>query len=80
MKKKKKKKLMALAASCFLAYGLSLAQTIDPPEEECTPSIDDDNGPIIVVTVCDRETSFFDALVGAECASESTESCSFTNI
>jgi len=46
---------------------------------ECENNIEID-GNVITVTVCDRKTSFWDAVFGFSCGTDASSSCSFTNI
>jgi hypothetical protein len=47
---------------------------------KCEDSVDSSGGAIIVVTVCNRRTSWVGNLFGAECNKTDTTSCQFTNV
>lgn len=53
----------------------------DPPtlEEPCEDKVER-QGALIVVTVCERKTSFLGGLIGMSCNAPSLESCTFTNV
>ena len=80
MKKSIFSKVLVLCLGLFMAFSISLqAQEGGGGDEGCEGSTVID-GPLIVVTVCERKTSLADLLLGVSCGTEDTDSCSFNNI